>query len=188
MDGDVPLGADGDDDGGREIFHTDAGREVLGGGGISPDLSVPRVPEPAVETFFRAMNRYGAAYSDAVFDYATEYASEHPALRPDFEVTPDMLDGLYDRLAAGDVDLPRETYDGAREWLARQLGYRIAYTRWGQEAARKRWNGDDPDVIAARDVLRQATNPGSVFAAAAAHPLAQEDPEPATAAAGAGRP
>jgi carboxyl-terminal processing protease len=192
-DGDVVDGTDPDDDGGREIFHTDAGREVLGGGGISPDLRVPREVDPGVETFFKAMNRYGAAYNDAVFDYATEYAAEHPELRSDFEVAPEMLDELYDRLRAGEVELDPETYDGAGQWLARQLGYRIAYTKWGQEAARQRWNEEDPDVRVAREVLREATSPAALFDVARAHRLAREqsDVEAAaaeTAAAGAGRP
>ncbi len=184
----LPDGTDADDDGGREIFHTDAGREVLGGGGISPDLSVPRETTPEVEAFFRAMDRYGAAYSDAVFGFATEFTAEHPGLRPDFEVTQEMLDELYQRLMAGDVDLDRDTYDGAGDWLGRQLGYRIAYTKCGQKAARERWNEEDPDVMAAREVLHDATNPGSVFAVAAAHPLARKVEETAAAAAGAGRP
>lgn len=156
-----------DDDGGREIFRTDAGREVLGGGGISPDFLVERETDAQVEAFFRAMNPYGAAYSDAMFDFASEFAATHGDLRPDFEVTPGMLDELFDRLVANDVEISRETYDGARAWLARQLGYRIAYSKWGQEGARQRWNRADQDVEAALRVLREAATPASVFEIAA---------------------
>lgn len=171
---DLDEATDPDDDGGREIFRTDAGREVLGGGGIHPDLVIEREPEASTEAFFRAMNPYGAAYSDAMFDFASEFAATNPNLRPDFEVTPGMLDELFDRLVARDVEISRDTYDGAREWLARQLGYRIAYSKWGQEGARQRWNRADPDVEAARLVLREAATPASVFDVAARLELGDE--------------
>ncbi|MEN8373866.1 MAG: S41 family peptidase [Gemmatimonadota bacterium] len=156
-----------DDDGGQEIFHTDGGREVLGGGGITPDLDLDGEIDPEVDAFFKAMNRFGAAYNNAVFDYANTYAAEHQGLRPGFRVTPEMLGGLYARLLEEDeVELERPVYDGARTWLTRQLGYRIAYAKWGQQGARMRWNADDPEVVTARDVLRESTTPASVFAAA----------------------
>ena len=171
---DEDADADPDDDGGREIFRTDAGREVLGGGGITPDFLVERETDARVEAFFRAMNPYGAAYSDAMFDFASEFAATHRDLRPDFEVTPGMLDELFDRLVANEVEISRETYDGARDWLARQLGYRIAYSKWGQEGARQRWNRADQDVEAALRVLREAATPASVFEVAARLELGDE--------------
>jgi carboxyl-terminal processing protease len=183
---DIASDDDPDDDGGREIFRTDAGREVLGGGGISPDLAVQREADPAVEALVRAINPYGAAYSDAMFDFATAYAASRQSLRPDFEVTEEMLDALYRRLTDGGVEVSRETYDAARGWLVRQLGYRIAYSKWGQEGARRRWNADDPDVEMAREVLRDASRPGDVFGIAAARLDGADEPEAEEALAGAG--
>ena len=164
IDPDGPIvGDDADDDGGREIFRTMAGREVLGGGGITPDLRVKREADPAFEAFVRAITPHSAAYNDAIFSYANEYVATHHTLRPDFVVTDGMLGELFDALSAHGVEVSRETFDGAGEWLARQLGYRIAYSKWGQEGARKRWNLDDKDVEAARNVLREADTPSSVF-------------------------
>jgi carboxyl-terminal processing protease len=182
---DIVDDADPDDDGGREIFRTDAGREVLGGGGISPDLAVERDTDPGVEALVRALNPYGAAYSDAIFDYANAYASRHE-LSPDFEVTDPMLDGFYERLVEGDVDVARETFDGASDFLRRQLAYRIAYSEWGQEGARQRWNAGDRDIEAARAVLRDALSPADVFGIAAALESVEQQPEVETAMAGAG--
>ncbi|HSM34854.1 MAG TPA: S41 family peptidase [Longimicrobiales bacterium] len=182
---DIAEDDDPDDDGGREIFRTDAGREVLGGGGISPDLAVERDADPGVETLVRALNPYGAAYSDAIFAYANAYASRHE-LSPDFEVTDPMLDGFYAHLIEGDVDVDREIFDGASDFLRRQLAYRIAYSEWGQEGARQRWNAGDPDIDAARAVLREALSPADVFGIAAAMESVEEQSESETAMAGAG--
>lgn len=54
------------------IFHTAAGREVRDGGGIRPDIEVKgdRIPN----IVFYLMN------DDLIFDYATQYCWDHPAL------------------------------------------------------------------------------------------------------------
>lgn len=54
------------------VFHTAAGREVRDGGGIRPDIEVKgdRVPN----IVFYLMNE------DIIFDYATRYCWDHPAL------------------------------------------------------------------------------------------------------------
>lgn len=54
------------------VFHTAAGREVRDGGGIRPDIEVKgdRIPN----IVFYLMN------DDLIFDYATQYCWDHPAL------------------------------------------------------------------------------------------------------------
>lgn len=63
------------------VFHTAAGREVRDGGGIRPDIEVKGDKIPNI--VFYLMN------DDLIFDYATQYCWDHPALASvdDFKLT-----------------------------------------------------------------------------------------------------
>jgi carboxyl-terminal processing protease len=76
---------------GRQIYETDAGRTVLGGGGITPDLTVTnRTLGPSV------VRLYGQS---AFFRYAVELLSsvpepEHADFARAFDPTPDVVEGF----------------------------------------------------------------------------------------------
>lgn len=63
------------------VFHTAAGREVRDGGGISPDKEVKAEKFPSM--------LYYLVSDNIVFDYATDYCLNHPAIEPaqKFELT-----------------------------------------------------------------------------------------------------
>jgi carboxyl-terminal processing protease len=85
---------------GRTIYETDAGRTVLGGGGITPDVTVTnRTLGPAV------VRLYGQS---AFFRYAVELLAavpedQHPQFAADFETTPEILDGFLAWLKEGEL-------------------------------------------------------------------------------------
>jgi len=84
------------------IFHTDAGREVRGGGGIQPDIGI-QLPEVS-----RLM--YVLEISGALTKFAGEYVQAHD-IRDDFDVTPSLLDELKVYLSE------RKIQPGVAEWL-----------------------------------------------------------------------
>jgi carboxyl-terminal processing protease len=84
------------------VFHTDAGREVRGGGGIQPDIAI----QPAQVS--RLV--YVLEVSGALTAFAGEYVQAHD-IRDDFDVTPDLLDQLKVYLSA------RSIQPGIAEWL-----------------------------------------------------------------------
>ncbi|MDD5088301.1 MAG: S41 family peptidase [bacterium] len=61
----------------REIFHTDGGRMVYGGGGITPDSTLAAQRGTATTARLLSQRMY--------FDFANEYAAKHPELGRDFE-------------------------------------------------------------------------------------------------------
>ena len=63
------------------VFHTEAGREVRDGGGIRPDIEVKMEKTPNI--LFYLVN------DDMIFDYATQYVIQHPAIAEvkDFQLT-----------------------------------------------------------------------------------------------------
>jgi carboxyl-terminal processing protease len=84
------------------IFHTDAGREVRGGGGIQPDIAIQPTQVSRLV--------YVLEVSGALTAFASEYVQAHD-ITDDFDVTPDLLDQLKVYLSA------RQIQPGVAEWL-----------------------------------------------------------------------
>jgi carboxyl-terminal processing protease len=68
----------------KEVFYTNGGRIVYGGGGIIPDVEVERETWKTIEINLERKSMF--------FDFAIEYISEHPDITPEFEVTDKMID------------------------------------------------------------------------------------------------
>ncbi len=68
----------------EEVFYTNGGRIVYGGGGVVPDVDVERELWKAIEINLDRKSMF--------FDFAVKYLADHPTLRPDFEVTDEMVE------------------------------------------------------------------------------------------------
>ena len=68
----------------KEIYYTNGGRVVYGGGGIIPDVTVDRDTYKPIEINLVRQSMF--------FDYAIKYVSEHPDVKPAFEVTDGMVE------------------------------------------------------------------------------------------------
>ncbi len=68
----------------KEIYYTNGGRIVYGGGGIVPDIEIERETWQPIE-----INLYRQSM---FFDYAVKYVAEHPEVKPDFEVTDEIVE------------------------------------------------------------------------------------------------
>jgi carboxyl-terminal processing protease len=67
----------------REVFYTNGGRMVYGGGGIVPDITTDRELWKPIE-----LNLYR---KQLFFDFAVKYVADHPDTKPDFQVTDQVL-------------------------------------------------------------------------------------------------
>jgi len=173
-------GTDADSGAAQPEYRTAGGRVVYGGGGIRPDVIMEDdTLSTAEQTFVRSLQRHGSKYRDAVFSYAVKYVREHPELQRDFPVTPAMLDGLYAALQEAGVDVPRSEFDRASRLVSRNLAVEITRAKWGSAEARRRLNMEDPWIRLAADLLKQADDVESLFAAAeryrATHGEGQEE-------------
>jgi carboxyl-terminal processing protease len=75
----------------REVFTTDTGRKVYGGGGITPDVIVkPRELSRVVQLL---------EMRSTIFNYAVEYYAKHPDLSKDLSITDAVLED-FTRFAA----------------------------------------------------------------------------------------
>jgi carboxyl-terminal processing protease len=160
LEGEAPLRPDTI----RPRFRTEAGRTVVGGGGITPDLVAgDTVPPLAVQALARAMGRHFGAYRDAL---ARQAQLDRGRLRtPDDTVTAGMLSAVYRDLERRRVAPPRAVFDSASRWIARSLGYEMTRVVFGPEAEFLRRSRDDQALQRAVTLLQRARAPRDVFPA-----------------------
>ncbi|MEE8550292.1 MAG: S41 family peptidase [Gemmatimonadota bacterium] len=160
----------------QEIYYTDSGREVYGGGGISPDVTVRSDTLTSVEREFRrALGDRVAAYNDALFRFVVEYVNEHPNLTPGFAVGPGILDQLYVRLLDSGIDVPRELYDGSERLIKREIGIQLALVAFDESAAMRRRLVLDAQVESAVELLSQGYSQSRLLALAEESRADRED-------------
>ncbi|HTS78735.1 MAG TPA: S41 family peptidase [Bryobacteraceae bacterium] len=119
-------------------FHTDRGRMVLGGGGITPDQIVY---PPEVSQFRAAMEGTGSFTS-----FATEYTQKHK-VEESFEVSPALLDDFRVYLAERRIEPSLAEWSNERDFITNRLKTEIFNLSLGVE------KGDE--VEAQRDPLIQ---------------------------------
>ncbi len=119
----------------RPKFKTDAGRTVLGGGGIVPDVEVAsRAFSKPDRAFLVALGAKAPRFRDAVVDYALSVKVAHSVRDANFSVTPAMRDDLFKRLQARRVPVSRAMYDAATGLVDRALGSQLSHYVFGPQA------------------------------------------------------
>ncbi len=80
----------------KQVFYTNGGRVVYGGGGIVPDIEVERETWKPIEINLWRKSLF--------FDFAVELVSEHPDIKPNFEVTDDIIEDFKAFVKEKDFD------------------------------------------------------------------------------------
>jgi len=136
------------------IFYTDAGRPVLGGGGIRPDLVVRADTLSDDErSFTRALGSQIPVYRDVLTTYALDLKAQGEPTDPSFEVTPAMRSEVLARLRERGIEISGATARAGARLLDEQIGYEIARYVFGREHEATRRTGDDAQVRAAIELL-----------------------------------
>jgi carboxyl-terminal processing protease len=152
-------------------YKTDAGRTVLGGGGISPDVVIPSTPSPTADSVFqRALGKEIPQFRDALTDYALSLAGTHSIASPDFSVTPAMRAELLGRMRTRGITIDTAVYERSTPLINRLLDYEIARYVFGDQAESARRLHDDAAVAAAVQFVKGATTQQELLRRAAAAP------------------
>jgi carboxyl-terminal processing protease len=139
----------------RPAFKTDAGRTVLGGGGILPDVVVPsRVATKADSAMQTALGAKVVQFRNVLVDYAISLKASRAITNPNFVVTPAMRDELYRRMQGRGITLDRALFDGADSLVTRALTSQITRFVFGPQAEYARQLREDADIAKARELLR----------------------------------
>jgi carboxyl-terminal processing protease len=104
------------------VFHTDAGREVHGGGGIQPDEIVYPAPLDRLSQVLDATASFTT--------FASEYVQRHP-IDADFEVTPSILDELQVFLSARHIQPGVREWTTHRDWIQNRLKQEVMTLAFG---------------------------------------------------------
>ncbi|MFL5380905.1 MAG: S41 family peptidase [Longimicrobiaceae bacterium] len=162
----------------RPVFHSDAGRPVYGGGGISPDVLIR---SDTLTTAERALLRALSSRSGATNQVLSEYTLElRRGVPQNFSVNAAWRDELFRRLQKDGVRVDRATFDAGATLLDRMLEQRVSSLAFGDSASFRRNAGRDQPLQTALTVLRGVHTQAEALARAAT--MARAVPPPVVAA------
>ena len=154
-----------DDPEDRETVMSMGGRTLVGGGGITPDLTVlPDTLSSPEENAVQRLFRSAGAFSTALFNHAVSYVQDHPDLESGFDLSATDLDVFYRYMVdENEVTLTREDFRTAVRFMTYQLEREIALQAWGDEGEFQQIKSTDTQLSRAIELLELADTPEAVF-------------------------
>lgn len=145
----------------RPAFRSDGGRIVYGGGGITPDVTVPDDTLSTIEQeFYKSVFPKAQAYVTTLNQYAFELRNSPK----NFTVTPAWRAELRRRLTAAGVLIDPKVESVANRMLDRELDRRVARLVLGDAGAKARNVDDDHQLVRALQLLDGATSQARLLA------------------------
>jgi carboxyl-terminal processing protease len=176
-----------DDPDERPPYESMAGRPLLGGGGIVPDVRVlPDTLSAAEAGAVRELYRQAGALNAALFSFAVRYNQAHPDLEPGFTLGDPVLEDFHAYLAEQGVSAAADVYRDARRYVRYQLEREIALQALGEAAEFHQARAYDTQLRRAVELLAGVSNTRDLLRTAGA-PL-PPDEAPATTATSGGSP
>jgi carboxyl-terminal processing protease len=137
----------------RPVFRSDAGRPILGGGGVTPDVLVKPDTLPAAERdLARAVGPQSSLWYLAVYNSALELKGK---VTPDFRIDPAWRELVWSRLEKSKVKVTREQFDAGAALVDRNLEQWLSRLAFGDSAAFRRAIRWDVQVQTAMDYLQR---------------------------------
>jgi carboxyl-terminal processing protease len=131
----------------REVKLTDSGRTVYGGGGITPDVTIPPVKSNHFQDTL--LQHY------AFFNFAKRYVVSHHPSRS-FEVDDATLQDFRKSLDEGGIAYTQADLLDNNDWIKAGIKSEIFVDAFGQDEGLKVRTESDPEVIKGLDLLPQA--------------------------------
>jgi carboxyl-terminal processing protease len=138
-----------------EIKLTDSGREVTGGGGITPDITVH---EPEYNRFQTTLLRADVLYpfETSVGGFTRHYLGTRPAITKDFEADDAVIADFRKFLASHKVRYTEPELAENLGWIKRKIKQEVFVSMFGQQEGFKVQLEADPQLLAAVDAVPQA--------------------------------
>src|SRR5579859_1107832 len=138
-----------------EIRQTDSGRQVTGGGGITPDIIVPSPKyDKFQETLFRADVLYPA--EQGVAGFTRYYLGTKPAITHSFEVDDNVLHEFRNYLTKHNVKYTEVEFADNLDWIKRKIKQEVFMSTYGTQEGDKVLLAADPQVQKAVESIPQA--------------------------------
>ncbi|HSG46199.1 MAG TPA: S41 family peptidase, partial [Longimicrobiales bacterium] len=155
----------------RPVFQSMGGRDLLGGGGITPDIWV--IQDTLTEAEARAAQQLFAqagAFYRASFNFAVRYLQERPGLDPDFRVTDGMVASFVRTLRDAGAEVADATVVSADRYIRFQLESEIALQAFGEEGQFLRLRDRDRQLVRALEAIRESSSASGLVAMGGDHP------------------
>ena len=174
----------------REPYRSFGGRDLLGGGGITPDLQVlPDTLATAERTAVLRLWEQARGFSDALFEFAVLHIQARPNLSSGFALDEADLTRFREHLVERGIDAESAAAANAERFLRFQLEREIALRRSGAEGEFLRLMEADPPLRRAVELLGRARSQQDLFdlaAGSARAPVAEAVTNGAAAGSGPG--
>jgi carboxyl-terminal processing protease len=138
-----------------EIRLTDSGRQVTGGGGIIPDITVK---EPDYNRFQKMMFRDDVffPFETSVGGFTRHYLGTRPTITKDFQVDDAILADFRKYLTAHNVRYTEPEMSENLDWIKRKIKEEVFVYNYGQQEGFKVELEADPQLLAAVEAVPQA--------------------------------
>jgi carboxyl-terminal processing protease len=150
----------------RPLFKSASGRTLYGGGGITPDVLIPAdTLTTAEQKLAREIAPKAGEYQSIISEFAEGLKGK---IRPDFTYNRAWGDTVFARLGSAGLRIERPVFDEGRNFIDRQLEFRIARITYGDTTERRHQLKDDTPLRSAIQILKRSNTQKDVFAAASA--------------------
>jgi carboxyl-terminal processing protease len=159
-----------------EVKLTDSGRQVFGGGGITPDVVIA---QPKPNDFQESLLRRDVffPFEGSVGSFTTYFLGTKPQVTRDFEVNDGVLTVFRSYLDKQNIQHTDADMAANVEWIRREIKKEVFVSVFGLPTGDEVELQDDPQVLKAIDTLPQARalyeNARRVLVQRLAAPLAQ---------------
>ncbi|MGE5176287.1 MAG: S41 family peptidase [Hyphomicrobiales bacterium] len=129
-------------------YHTEMGRIVYGGGGITPDIELDDVAYPRILQDLESKQIF--------FKFAVNYAAKHKEPPPDYALTPAIRQDFQALLKSEKFDYDADSLQAAQRFVDTGIRRELARRYGGDELAYKVAIQDDDQVKAAAALFDKA--------------------------------
>lgn len=138
-----------------EVKLTDSGRQVTGGGGITPDIVVPA---PKLTKFQESLLRADVfyPYEQGVGGFTKYYLGTRPTITKNFEPDDNVMRDLRNYLSKHNVRYTEPDMADNLDWIKRKIKQEVFLSTFGQQEGFKVLLEADPQIQAAVDAIPQA--------------------------------
>ena len=138
-----------------EIRQTDSGRQVTGGGGITPDIVVDT---PKYTKFQEEMFRDDVFFpqEQGVGGFTRYFLGTRPTITHNFEVDDNVLKEFRDYLAKHNVHYTEPEFAENQDWIKRKIKQEVFMSNYGTQEGFKVLLAADPQVQKAIEAIPQA--------------------------------
>lgn len=161
-DGDQPVATDSGRK--RPKFRSDQGRIILGGGGVTPDVTItPDTLTAADRDLFRAYAPQQSQWYLALYATALENKNK---VKLDYTIRPEWREAFWARLQAAKVSVTRAQFDAGSNLVDRNLERLTAQLAFGDSTVFRRAIKYDRQLNTALDYLRRGSTQRQLLALA----------------------